>query len=897
MIANSGTSSSILIMTLLVTMLSLIFSSSGQAQSSDAPDGSSSAKTTTASSKPPRRVYITQRISTPPKIDGNLDDSCWKTGKWSTNFTQLVPKQGGEPSQRTELKILYDDENIYVAIRAYDTEPDKIQKIAGPRDAFEGDIVGVNFDSYNDNQTGFEFDLTAYGQKIDLVLTNPSDWDVSWNPVWYGEVGFEKNAWVAEMKIPFSQLRYSSDDVQTWGLHCWRWIGRLKEENDWEVQSLSGPGMIYKFGDLEGIRGLEKSRRIEILPYTLGKLNTFKKEPGNPFADNGRSWGGNAGLNAKVGLTSNFTLDMAVNPDFGQVEADPSVMNLSAYETFYEEKRPFFVEGKNLFQFGINDVDDYNLFYSRRIGHAPSYQITPGQNQYVKSPDQTNILSAVKVSGKTSKNLSVGIMQGLTAKESATISGPQGNKTRQPVEPLTNYTVTRIQKNYHDGNTIVGGILTTTNRFIHNDQLNFLSHDAYTGGLDLLQQWSDKKYYLDAKLIGSYVKGSKRAMTLLQQSPARYYQRPGADYLALDSTRTSLDGHGGKVKIGKGSGLWRYATSLSWYSPGLELNDLGYMKSVDAVNQVNELSYFVTEPVSIFRTYFVSLKQFNNWNFNGDYLGSGFHFNFSPDFKNKWGFDANVVYQSSMLDTRILRGGYATKMPSDFKIFGQFSTDNSKELSFQVHYNMQQAGHHSANSFQVGPGMNARITDNFHTGLSASYTYNHDRLQYVTTVRRQPDNRYILGTIKQQTVDLTLRVDYIITPNLSIRYYGSPFVSRGRYSDFKYADRPTAQDYKDRFTLYNNPQLSNNRYQLDENGDRAPDYSISNPDFSFRQFRSNLVLKWKYRPGSDFYLVWSSERTGFISDAGRNLGHSMGQLWNIVPDNIFLVKFNYWFSL
>jgi len=892
-----NTNNPLLFILILVVVSLICFYSPSYAQSSDNLAETNSTRSSNFPAKSPKRVYTTHRITAPPDIDGKLDDACWKTGVWATNFTQFVPKEGGPPSQRTELKILYDNENIYVAIKAYDTKPERIQKIAGPRDAFQGDIVGVNFDSYDDNQTGFEFDLTAYGQKIDLVLTNPSSWDVSWNPIWYGKVGYKDSAWVAEMKIPLSQLRYSSKNVQTWGLHCWRWIGRLKEEDDWEVQSMKGPGVIYNFGVLKGIRSLKKSRRLEIMPYTLGKLRTFKKEPGNPFAKDGRSWEGNAGLNAKVGLTSNFTLDMAVNPDFGQVEADPSVMNLSAYETFYEEKRPFFVEGQNLFQFDISDLNNYNLFYSRRIGHAPSYQIKPANNQYVDSPELTNILSAVKVSGKTSKNLSVGIMQGLTAKESATISDQQGHKTHQPVEPLTNYTVTRIQKNYHDGNTIVGGILTTTNRFIHDDQLDFLSHDAYTGGLDLLKQWKNKKYYLNAKVIGSYIKGSQRAITLLQQSPARYYQRPGVNYLELDSTRTSMSGHGGKIKIGKGSGLWRYATSLSWYSPGLELNDLGYMKTVDAVNQVNELSYFVTEPVSIFRTYSVSLKQFNKWDFNGDYLGSGFHFNFSPVFKNRWGFDTNIVYQTPLLDTHILRGGFATKVPAHFEFFGQFSTDNSRDLSFQINYNFQHTSHHSANNFQVGPGVNARITDNFHTGLSASYAYNHDRLQYVTTVQRNPINRYILGTIKQQTLNLTLRVDYIITPNLSIRYYGSPFVSRGRYSDFKYASKPTADDFQDRFTVYQNPQLSNNRYQLDENGDHTTDYSIANPNFSFRQFRSNLVLKWKFRPGSDFYLVWSSDRTAFINKAGKNMGHSMGQLWNIVPDNIFLMKFNYWFSL
>ncbi len=871
----------------------MVFYSAGYAQNSKKHGNEATAEN---KKTPPKRVYTTMRLTTPkPVIDGKLDDACWKTGVWATNFTQFVPDEGGKPSQRTQLKILYDDKDIYVAIRAYDTEPDKIQRIAGPRDDFQGDILGVNFDSYNDDQTGFEFDLTAYGQKIDLVLYNPSSWDVNWNPVWYGKVGFEDSAWVAEMKIPLSQLRYSSDSVQTWGLHCWRWIGRLKEEDDWEVQTLTGPGIIYNFGDLKGIKNLKKSRRIEILPYTLGKLNTFKKEPGNPFADKGRAYGGNIGLNAKVGLTSNFTLDMAVNPDFGQVESDPSVMNLTAFETFYEEKRPFFIEGKKIFNY---DIDDVNLFYTRRIGHAPSYQIMPGDNRYVKSPDQTAILSAVKVSGKTSDNLSVGVLHSLTAKENASVSDLNGNISHQPVEPLTSYSVARIQKNNNDGNTIFGGIFTATNRFINNSKLNFLSNDAYTGGLDFLQQWNNKEFYLDAKMIGSYVKGSPHAITVLQEAPSRYYQRPGADYLKLDSTRTFLSGYGGKIGIGKGSkGLWRYSTSFSWYSPGLELNDLGYMQTVDAVNQDNEISYFVNKPVSIFRTYNIRLQEFNKWNFNGDYLGSAFHIHFSTDFLNKWMQNINFIYNSPSRDTRILRGGYDTNMPSNTELFGYLSTDDSRDFSLNFSYDFLQGGHHSVNSYQLEPGLNARITDNFRIGMSASYTDNHNRLQYVSTVDYNSGKRYLLGTIKQQTVNLTMRVDYIITPELSIRFYGSPFVSRGRYSDFKYASNTMSKNYNDRFAFYDNARLVDNRYQLDENGDNVPEYSIANPDFSFRQFRSNLVLKWEYRPGSDLYLVWSSDRTGFIDEAGTNLGHSLGRLWNIVPRNIFLVKVNYWFSL
>ena len=363
--------------------------------------------------------------------------------------------------------------------------------------------------------------------------------------------------------------------------------------------------MLYNFGELHGIKGLKKSQRLEIMPYALGDLKTMKKEPGNPFTSKGRSWGGNMGLDAKIGISSNFTVDLTVNPDFGQVESDPSVMNLTAFETFYEEKRPFFLEGLTIFDYKF---DNQSLFYSRRIGHSPSLTINPNDNLFVNSPDKTTILSAIKFSGTTSKGLSVGLIQSVTANEYAKLNDLDDNKRSMKVEPLTNYLVARIQKGYNAGTTVVGGILTSVNRSIDSKNLEFLTDNAYTGGLDLLHHFKDKEFYIDARLIGSYVRGSKESITALQESSARYYQRPGAGYLRYDTSKTMLSGYGGKFMIGKGSkGFWRYSTGATWLSPGLELNDLGYMNTADEVNQENVVSYLINQPVSIFRMYNISL--------------------------------------------------------------------------------------------------------------------------------------------------------------------------------------------------------------------------------------------------------------------------------------------------
>ena len=784
---------------LFILVLSAFLNFSGFAQNAPA---DTLVKKDTSENKIPGvnvRNYTTQRLTTPkPVIDGKLNDDCWKTGTWAGEFTQWIPIEGGKPTMPTEVNILYDDKNIYVAIRAYENEPDKIQRYAGVRDEFAGDIVGVNFDSYFDHRTGFEFDLTAYGQQIDLVLFNPNNIDMSWNPVWKGKVGMEDSAWVAEMEIPLSQLRYSKIEEQVWGMHVWRWIGRLQEESDWERQTFSNAGVLYNFGKLHGIKGLKKSRRLEIMPYALGEVATYEKDANNPFTKDGKTWSGKLGLDAKIGLSSNFTLDLTVNPDFGQVESDPSVMNLSAFETFYEEKRPFFLEGKTIFSY---EFDDLSLFYSRRIGHAPSYTVSADDSPYSEAPENTTILDAVKLSGKTADGLSVGLIQSLTANEYAKIDDGEGNRDKMAVEPMTNYTIARIQKDYNQGATTFGGMFTAANRFIQDANLDFLSRNAFTGGLDLLHQWKDKKYFIDARLIGSYIKGSTTSMMVLQESSARYYQRPGADYLDYDTSRTQLEGYGGRVKIGKGSGLWRYNTGVRWLSPGLELNDLGYMQISDEINQESNISYFVVQPVSFFRTYTVNFEQTNTWNYNGSYLGSHQHLSFNADFTNMWGFQINLIGNTQKLDTRLLRGGPDMLTPPMFLLFGGVNSDRSKRISMDLHYQYEVKADQSSWNYTMEPGISVRPINTLKIGLSASYAENHDQLQYVETKRLTNGDRYILGTIDQNTLALTFRIDYSITPELSIQYYGSPFISKGKYKEFKNVTDPMNSEYKNRYSL------------------------------------------------------------------------------------------------
>jgi hypothetical protein len=840
-------------------------------------------------------VYSTQRLSTlRPVIDGKLDDECWKKGTWAGNYHQFIPNEGAKPTYPTKFNIQYDDKYLYVAFRAYDGEPNKMVRMSGVRDETVGDMVGLTLDSYHDYRTGFEFTVTSWGQKVDLILFNPADWDFNWNAVWKVKTGIEDSAWIAEYEIPLSQLRYSNKDEQVWGMHTWRWISRISEESNWEQQSKIGPGMLYNFGELRGIKGLKKSRRLEIMPFVLGDLKTMKTEQGNPFTKNGRVWGGNAGLDAKIGVTSNFTIDLTVNPDFGQVESDPSVMNLTAFETFYEEKRPFFLEGLTIFDY---QFDDQSLFYSRRIGHSPSLTLSPNDTTFIKSPDKTTILSALKFSGTTSNGLSVGLIQSLTANEKAQISDPDGKRNDRQVEPLTSYTVARIQKGYNAGNTVVGGMITSVNRVIDDPGLELLSRNAFTGGLDLLHHWKDKEYYIDARLIGSYINGSRRAIAALQESSARYYQRPDAGYLDYDTTRTQLNGFGGKIKIGKGSkGFWKYSADVTWLSPGLELNDLGYMTYADEIRNQNEISYLINKPVSIFHAYSIGLEQFNMWNFNGTYLGSGGHLSYSSEFKNNWSFSANLIFHSGAIDPRLLRGGPEMMMPFNISAFGNAMTDPSKKIILSFFYDYQGRGSNSASSYSLVPGISIRPIQALKIGMTSDFINNYDILQYISEVNYSSEKRYIFGTIDQKTLGLTFRIDLNISPEFSIQYYGSPYISRGSYSEFKRITNIDARKFTDRFKVYTNPIPPRSRYGLDENGDMLADYYIGNPDFNFHQFRSNLVAKWEYRLGSFIYLVWSSERTEYTNSSGASVGESLNQLRKVFPDNVFLIKLNYWFS-
>lgn len=846
-----------------------------------------------------KRIYTTQRLqSPPPQIDGRLDDLCWQNeGVWSGSYTQQIPTEGAEPTAPTALKIFYDDRNIYVAIRAFD-DPKLIDRNRGRRDDMMGDIVGVCFDSYFDHRTGFEFDLTAAGGKIDLILTNGS-WeggvDASWDAVWEGKTAEEENAWTAEFRIPLNQIRYADQKEQVWGLHAWRWINRNMEEDQWALIPRDSPSRMSDIGELHGIRNLPKNRRIELLPYARAQNHRFAKEAGNPFSTGSKS-DYTAGLDGKIGISSDFTMDFTLNPDFGQVEADPSVLNLTVFETFYEEKRPFFLEGKNIFDF---EVQDNLLFYSRRIGHQPSYQPELPNGQYADLPQNTAILGAAKISGKSKNGLSFGILESVTHREQAEIADGS-ERYQQTVEPLSNFFVSRVQKEYNGSNTVIGGILTTTHRRIEDEHLNFLNRSAYTGGLDLRHHWLDKTYYLDAKAVFSTVEGHEKAIQMLQTASTRYFQRPDADYVDVDSSRTSLAGHGVFLEVGKGgNGNWRWEAGANWRTPGLELNDLGFMQDADNIAVHGDIGYVQNRPQGIFRSYAVETGYDKNWNFGREALNTNMGLDFEGELANKWRVFTNIVRENDHLDTRLLRGGPAVRVQGWWHNMASISTDGSKRFSVGVSTHAHIHDDRVSKTLNFGPFANWKATNVVRLVTNVSLSRNTDALQYISTLPSAAGDTYILGELARKTIGMTLRLDVSLTPELTIQYYANPYISVGNYSNIKKVTQPRADGYEALYHVFDDGEIryqaQDNQYVIAENG--QSEYTLDNPDFNFREFRSNLVARWEFRPGSTLFLVWTHGRSLYENILSPTLNDGMNTLFNAAPENVYLIKFNYWFSI
>lgn len=831
-----------------------------------------------------KRIYYATRTSIVPKIDGHLNDECWKTiGTWDGDFIQQQPHQAQPPSQQTEIKVLYDDKYLYVAIIAHDNEPEKMSPILGPRDDYTvGDIAGIALDSYHDKLTAFEFNLTSAGQKVDLMHLGEYGWDFNWNAVWDGKTSIGDSAWYAEMRIPFTQIRFANKEEHVWGMHIWRYIYRLSEESQWKLIPIDAPAMVYIFGELRGIKDIPYKRNFEVMPYGKARYVTDSYD--------NQHFG--VGVDGKIGVTSDFTLDYTFNPDFGQVEADPSELNLTSYEVFYDEKRPFFLEGNNIMEYGSgSDM----LYYSRRIGHAPSYVPTVDEEagETLSMPDNTSIINALKLTGKNKKGFSLGFVNGITAREDATlISGD--NKEKIAAEPFTNYTIGRVKQDFNHGNTVIGGIVTSTIRNIKDENLEFLPDNSLAGGFDFEHNWKNRKYFVAGKSFFSNVNGNEIAISQLQRNSRHYYQREDADYLEYDPELTYLNGWGGDLSGGKRSGKFRIDGNLEWRSPGVELNDLGYLRQADYVEQEVNMDYRVNKPKGILLNYNVDFKQRHTWSFGGENLGDYLRVHSRLRFTNYWRLDLLASHRFNTIDTRVLRGGPSLRLNDKNTVEAFVQTNSSKDLFVGVGAQFDRSTDLITNNNEYTFYINWRVSNRFSLSSQSVFSAEGDNNQYLKYKIINDKREYVVGRLDRQTFYTTLRAELFITPEFSLQYYGSPYVSTGQYLDYRKVDDSKAYSLADRFEFLTK---TDEGLLVDNANNVYHDFSDYDFNFNFQEFRSNFVARWEYKTGSTIYFVWTNNRSNYDEVYDPSMFNSLKGLTKLRAQNAFMIKVSYWFSL
>jgi hypothetical protein len=819
-----------------------------------------------------------------PTIDGRLDEVVWSMAPAGSDFVQVRPNPGEPSRQRTEVRFAYDDAAIYVGVRLFDTAPDSVVGQLSRRDQeVYSDWVYVCLDSYYDRRTGFAFGVNPKGVKMDLLLYDDTNDDESWDAIWDVAARQDSLGWTAEFRIPLSQLRYStnalSGEAVVWGMNVLRKVARTDEEAFWSPVRRDANELVSAFGDLHGLSELKSPRRVELVPYSMSRVIHAPGDRADPFF---KKNDGAVGLGAdlKLGITSDLTLTATINPDFGQVEADPSVVNLTAYETFFPEKRPFFVEGFDIFRAGIGvgdgDSGNESLFYSRRIGRSPQGG-TPDHASYSSTPEAATILGAAKLSGKTKGGWSVGALSALTARETADYYDDAGIRGEAVVEPLTHYGVGRVIKDFRNGQSAIGGVFTTVNRDVP-AELSFLRDNAFAGGLTARHKWQNGNFQLSAFMVGSHVTGDTAAINRTQRSSARYYQRPDNDYADYDPTRTSLSGYAGGVEFFKtGGGHWRYAAVINARSPGFEVNDLGFMQNADQILQVAYVGYDQFKPGKLFRRWDVNVNQWTGWNFGGDNNSFAGNINGSMELHSAWDFWWSINRDQARMSEGALRGGPLMRVDGQSGFNVGFDSDERKAFNYWVSFNYRAEDETDGRSIGVYPGVRWRLGNRAELRLSPSISINKRSAQYIDELSSNGSAVYVFGELDQVTTSLTTRLSYTFTPDLSLQLYAEPFISAGDYGSYLQVADPRAARFNDRFAPFQG--------------------EIDNPDFNYRALRSNAVLRWEYRPGSAIFLVWSQGREAFGEYGDYAFDRDADRLFGSKATNVLLIKATYWLGL
>lgn len=825
------------------------------------------------------------------RIDGVLNESQWIAAQPLGEFRQLDPQEGSSATERSDIRFLYDDEALYIGAMLYDRE--SVRGRLGRRDMnmTASDWLTVIIDTSHDHRTAVGFEVNPLGVKRDQTRS-PNNEDDSWEPVWEVQTSITDSGWVAEMRIPFSQLRFTGRTNLEWGLQVERQIARNQEFSVWSFTPRDQPGGIPRFGHLSGMSDIASGKRLEVMPYVVGRSENVNRG-GNPFRDNSEL-GADAGVDLKYRVTSNMTLDATVNPDFGQVEVDPAVINLTAFETFFPERRPFFVEGSELFNFGTDGTN--SVFYSRRIGRQPS-RVPPYAERDV--PDASRILGAVKLTGRTAGGWAMGVLNAVTNEENARFRTPDGEVGELVAEPLTNFFAGRLRKESRAGQTAIGTFLGAVNRDnLEGDLAGLLRKSAYTGGVDYSHQWAQRTWTLQGFIASSHVRGDRAAIVATQRLPYHYFQRPDADHLEVDSLATSLTGFAGSAILSHRIGRhWNMSGMVNTISPDYEISDLGFQRRADRIDGQLNVNYTETRP-GRFRRYQGSATALVEHNYAWENIANRLFLNGNVQLLNYWSGGVNIgIGPSGTVDDRLTRGGPAAYRPGYVSLQTFIASDPRKSIVANIGTYTQSGPGAGSNATLFG---NLQLNPRPHIELSLGPTISRDKSEaqflgrIVDPLATQTYGaRYIFANVDQTTIALDTRLNYTFSPRLTLQVFAQPFIATGDYGPVKEFAQPGKFD----FLVYGRDvgEIADGRVYPSGQGSGVS-FAVPQPDFNIASLRGNAVLRWEWRPGSTMYLAWQQTRSDFRPVGDFEFGRGVDTLFGAAPDNVFLLKVSYWLN-
>ena len=825
------------------------------------------------------------RAAAAPVLDGRGDDAVWATAPEIGGFRQFEPVEDGDPKYATTAKVAFDERNLYVLMHAQDAHPDSVVGQLTRRDQRSpSDWLMVLIDSYNDKRTGFEFHVNPAGVKRDISIVGDGDEDTSWDGVWDVATRIDADGWTAEFRIPLSQLRFPPNGSPTFGMMFIRNIGRSGERNAWPVLRKSKGGLVSQFAEVSGFQGLTSPRRLEITPYSVMKsISQSQLDGSGTVTGYDRANLSTIGADIKYGVSSNLTLDATVNPDFGQVEADPSNLNLTAFETFYSERRPFFMEGAGLFRFDLNcnDGSCSGLFYSRRIGRRPQLNGTiSGIDPTASVSTSTPILGAAKLTGRTASGLQIGVFDAMTDERKA-----RGSTIGTVVaEPRTNYLVGRVAQDFRQGKSSIGVMATSVNRSLDSFTETYLTRSAMVGGLDARHRFWKANYELSGFVAASTTQGSTDAISSAQLSSRHQYDRPD-DKLAFDPTRTKLTGNAEQVMISKiGGGITRFNFNYRALSPGFEVNDVGFLNRADQQSQNGWFAFQYNTPTKLYRMARLNFNQWQSWTAGGLRTDFGGNVNYHVQLPSQWWLHTGISGNNMVptYDDRLARGGPAVRRSPNVNGWFGFEGDSRKRITPYVFVGGNRGDVGKSKDFWVDPKVDLRVSDQLMISGGPYYENWVNDNQWVGTYAVNGSSVGTFARLDSKTLSITSRVDYTATPTLTMQLYFAPYVTVGEYSHHRQLAQPRAANYFDRFADIN-----------------VTDVGADN-NFNYRALNTNAVLRWEYRPGSAIFVVWQQGREDYLAGERFTRFGAMKDysgLFSPHPDNTFLVKASYWFSL